>query len=536
MKKLKKIPVSKYFIILAFLFLSNSLLKAQSVEHGLKAIDYEKYKEARIIFENLTRDNPKDADAFYYLGKLDIMEGKVGAAQTNFQKGFDADKNNALNIVGFGLVQLVKGNQTEAEKKFEEAVDEAGKKDVNVPLNIADAYLLSDSKDLSKAIDILNNANKINKKNPVIFTKLGDIYLKNFNGSQAISNYQTAIDYDKKYIKPYAGIAQIYIKIKNNADAEANLDKALLLDSSYSPAYKILGEYYYARKQYDKAALNYGQYINFSESSADKKVRYATFLYLAKKYKEAIAEINQITGNERENSQLQHILAFSYFSLDDTQNGLPAFDKYFKMITPKEITSTDYEYVGKLLLKQGKDSLAIETLNKAIALDSSRADLHGEIAGIFFKNKKWSDAAREYALKELTSGKILSIKELFDQGQAYYHDSMFGKADTIYAKVTQVNPDLALGYYWRALSNVQLDPESEKGLAKPHYEKFIEVAAKSTNVAKYKNHIIEAYSYLGYFYYLQKDNIQSRVNWLKVQELDTENTRAKEALKAIPLK
>jgi tetratricopeptide (TPR) repeat protein len=229
------------------------------------------------------------------------------------------------------------------------------------------------------------------------------------------------------------------------------------------------------------------------------------------------------------------VLAYSYFSIDDSQNGIAAFDKYFQMTDPKEITSTDYDYLGKLQVKAGNDSLAIENFKKAISLDSTRADLHGDIASLYFKNKKWDDAAKEYELKEKASGKPLKVIEYYNLGQAYYKMSNFKMADTTYAKMIQLSPDQPIGYYYRALSNAQLDPESEQGLAKPHYERFIEVVTKMgpEQQAKFKNHLIEAYSYLGYFYYLKKDNATSRQYWTKVLELDPTDAKAKEALKAL---
>ncbi|MCU7496079.1 MAG: tetratricopeptide repeat protein [Ignavibacteria bacterium] len=536
MKRLNNLSILDSIKFVLVTLVAVTALNAQDVKQGIRLIDVEKYTEARNFFDNLIKSNPKNADAYYWLGKLDIKEGKTDQAQADFQKGIDANKENALNYVGIGQVQLIKNDSTSAIKQFDQALDMTDSKDANIMIAIADAYLGSDAKNFGRAIDLLSKAKTVSKKNPAIFQRLGDIYLRMVNGSLAIQNYQTAIDYDSANVKAHIGIGQIYAKIKNYADAEANFTAAITVDPSFAPAFKEFGEYYYSRKDYVKAADMYKKYIDFSEATSDKLERYATMLYLAKDYNTAITVINQVNQKGgKPDAQLQHVLAYSYFSIDDSQNGIAAFDKYFQMTDPKEITSTDYDYLGKLQVKAGNDSLAIENFKKAISLDSTRADLHGDIASLYFKNKKWDDAAKEYELKEKASGKPLKVIEYYNLGQAYYKMSNFKMADTTYAKMIQLSPDQPIGYYYRALSNAQLDPESEQGLAKPHYERFIEVVTKMgpEQQAKFKNHLIEAYSYLGYFYYLKKDNATSRQYWTKVLELDPTDAKAKEALKAL---
>ena len=72
------------------------------------------------------------------------------------------------------------------------------------------------------------------------------------------------------------------------------------------------------------------------------------------------------------------------------------------------------------------------------------------------------------------------------------------------------------------------DPESEQGLAQPFYEKFINLS--STDTSKFKKELIEAYSYLGYYFFIKNDKASSLENWLKVYALDPENAQAKRAI------
>ncbi|MCK7525612.1 MAG: hypothetical protein MZV64_52415 [Ignavibacteriales bacterium] len=75
------------------------------------------------------------------------------------------------------------------------------------------------------------------------------------------------------------------------------------------------------------------------------------------------------------------------------------------------------------------------------------------------------------------------------------------------------------------------DPESENGLAKPFYEKFIELAKRDQE--KFKKELIESYSYLGYYYYLQQDNQKSKAVWQEVLLIEPDNKQATEVIKQL---
>ncbi|MGE5411363.1 MAG: tetratricopeptide repeat protein [Clostridiales bacterium] len=533
MKKLNLSIVLKYIPFVVLYVISTSL-RAQTIDEGLKLLEVEKYNAARKVFEDYVSKNSKKPEGYFNLGKLDVIEGKLDAAQETFQKGKSTDEDDATNIIGLGMVKLAKGDTAGAWKDFEEALDKTDKKNVDNLIYIAESYVLTDAKNYNRAIDLLNKAANKSKKNSRVYATLGDIYMKQSNGSQAISNYRTAIDYDKKYLKAYVGIAQIYIKIKNYEDAEYNIEKALKADSTYAPAYRVLAEYYYGKKQYEKGSENFRKYVQFSENTPDKQVRFATMLFLSNEYDEAIKLINQLASEGKNNDKLQHILAFCYFYKDNPTDGVPAFEKYFSMAKPNDISATDYEYLGKLYAKGGNDSLAVQSYKKAISMDSTRSgDLYGEMATMDMKNKNWAAAADDFRKKEALTGKKLGAMEYFNLGQAYYKMNDFAKADSAFDQFIQQQPTIAQGYYWRALCNAQLDPESEKGLAKPFYEKYIQIATASPDPAKVKGGLIEAYSYLGYYYYLQNDYQNSIANWTEVSKLDPGNTQASEALKAL---
>jgi len=103
-------------------------------------------------------------------------------------------------------------------------------------------------------------------------------------------------------------------------------------------------------------------------------------------------------------------------------------------------------------------------------------------------------------------------------------------ADTCFAKLTIASPNYPVGYFWRGKANLQLDVKNEKWLAKPHFEKALELVKPEERSGSYKTNVIEACEYLGYYYVKQKDNAKAKEYFQIVNTLDTNNKKAKDFL------
>ena len=93
------------------------------------------------------------------------------------------------------------------------------------------------------------------------------------------------------------------------------------------------------------------------------------------------------------------------------------------------------------------------------------------------------------------------------------------------------NRTVIWGISARARVNSALDPETEQGLARPYYQAAAQILEKDTR--KKLKLIIECYSYLGYYYYLQKDIPESKTYWNKILNLQPENEVARKAIEGM---
>jgi tetratricopeptide (TPR) repeat protein len=506
-------------VILALFFVLN--LSAQDIASGTKLIKNEKYFTAKKYFSSLL-NTPLKAEAYFYLGEIYFIWEKVDSAKIFYNKGIEANNEFPLNYAGLVRLNVLDGNSAEAEKNTVQAT-ELGDENPNVFIVLSEAY--SRIKNYDKAMEFLNEAVNYKIRTPDIYIAMGKVYLGKINGTEAVKSFQEALNIEPRNPEALTLKARVYDLIDNNNGAISLLDEAIANDPSYSPAYNELAEVYANMKNYSKASENYAKYIESSEITIEKQKRYAQILYIAKEYDQAITTLNEVIKVEPENPSAIRILAYSYLKLEEIENSKIYFQRLFQLTSVNYLPS-DFENYADLLTKTGNDSLAIIYLYKIVELDSSRKDVYGEISVLCFKNKKWDGV-----ISALEKKGELSAQEYFDLGKAYYFTQNYENADSAFGKLISKVPDLAIAYFWQARVKTNFDPESEQGLAKPFYEQFIQVSKEDT--MRYKTELIEAYSYLGYYFYIKEDKSGARANWLKVEALDPENPQAIAALKEL---
>ncbi|MFA9215165.1 MAG: tetratricopeptide repeat protein [Candidatus Methylacidiphilales bacterium] len=204
-------------------------------------------------------------------------------------------------------------------------------------------------------------------------------------------------------------------------------------------------------------------------------------------------------------------------------------------VAAEKITSSDFEYLGKLQAKTGKDSLALVNLNKALSLDANKTDVKIEIAKIYNKQKKYTEAALTYE-EYLSTAKKITLIDNYNIGKYYNSAKMYGKADSAFANINNAKPDFADAWYQRANVNTLIDTLLKTTVAKELFEKYIEVVTADTvafnkqKVSLSKN-VASSYDYLGY-YFLQKDmKNECKAMYKKALEYDPNNKNAIEVLK-----
>jgi len=542
--------IKKTFIGVSLLVIGG-VASGQDLNKALNMTYQEQFDAADNAFSTLSKAEPGNGKYFYYSGENQLasyfidptnisFEAIAKKAVERYNKGIAANANEPLNYVGLGKVALIEKNKTVADENFAKAQTFLPARKVKSVLTkpeqatllvqLAEAYVTVNSKDSATVLGFLRRAASLDLKNPELYLVLGDYWINTFNnGSKAAENYKRSQDFAPQSKRARVRLGQLYTRINSYQDALTYYQEALTIDPSFAPAYLEMGFLYAKTKDKEKSKENFKKYLDLSSGNIAAKRRYANMLIQTEDYKGAIDQINQIMSMDSTSfNDLNRALAYSYFEEKQYPKSKYYMGKFMKNAPAEKITSKDYAYDGRIMIKNGQDSLGIISLTKAFEADTTNLDLLTEVASLYTKTKKPQSAGDTYKLKiKYSNG---STNDYWKMGRAYYDAKNWAEADSAFAKVNRMSADFEPAYLFRARVYSNLDPDSKEGLAQPFYETLIEKA--SVDTVKYTKDLIEAYSYLGAYTLLVKKNYcESIVYWDKILGLDPANENANSAMK-----
>jgi tetratricopeptide (TPR) repeat protein len=521
--------------LLSVLFLgltSTAFSQTPVSDEGLKLIEREQPKKG---IEALR----KDPNNYFNLGTGLLITGNTAEALTTFDKGIAADPKNALNYVGKGRVALKQNKLADAEAEFKKATDMTKSKNAEVLAAIGEAWM--DKPELAARAKPILEASIGRDKNYKAYMLLGDFYAKQGNGGNAISNYENAAGIAPKDGAPHYKVGLIYTRSGNIEAAKEAFTKAITVDPTYTGAYRQLAKEYYNAKDCDNAVKNQQKYMELTENPDAGLMAMGFYQFMCKNYPKANDLFKQTDTKGLLKATGIRFYANSLALSEDFPGAKQMFERFFALDTADDEAASDWKTYGDVLEKIGEklskpekrpyDSLAAIAYEKSLSIDPKQTKLQEALADILLNDLRHTkDAVAAYQKLIALRGKAVS-GDVFKLGQAFYYDQQFDSAAARFTQLGVMQPTMTVGPLWSGRSHAQLDPESTQGLAKPDFEKVIEIG--SADPVKYKADLVQAYSYMGYYYYLQKDLNESLKNWKKVLELDTNNAQAKTAVKSI---
>jgi tetratricopeptide (TPR) repeat protein len=520
-------------LILIFTFLAGGLaLKAQSVEQGNQQLYYERFHSAEATFQQVLKQNPADAAAWYGLTRTYLLQGKADKAAEALATAPGGVKQEPSYKAALGAALLLQGKTAESAPYFNGALSDTKEKDPEILAAIAEAHLLANSGDGNYAVELLNKAIKKDKKNPALYVKLGDAYRKSHNGTEAYKAYQKAIEVDDKYAAAYHQVGDIFLSQKNVELYKEWFNKALAADPAYAPSiYRLYAHEFYRNPA--KALSYYQDYLSKSDATEKAAYELADLYYINKQYREAIEKANAILTGEGEEAKprLYKLIAYSYAAQNDTAKALASMQTYFDKGADTTIIGRDYLTMGDFYTAQkGQDSLAMVYYEKGVDLEKDSSVLYSyfrKLADFAGDQKDYTSQAKWLGRYYNGNAKANNL-DLFNWGVAHIRADEYAAADSAFTLYVAKYPEQSYGYYWLAKSKALLDKDMKEGLAIPTYQKLIEVLEKDTTDANYKKWVVEAYGYLAaYETNKEKDYAEAVDYFEKVLEVDPENADAK---------
>lgn len=506
---------------LAYLLLAvQTAAWSQTIQDGLKFIDNEQFLNAKKLFQNLVKQNPLPEN-YYYLGNtyllmydIDSADEYIDTAKMNFEMGLTKDPKYALNYVGLGSVRMFAKNKPGALEYFNKASEMTKSKDVEVLYRIAQGYIMFDYNDPVAAIEVLTKAIERDKKRLDLFLMRGDAFLMQNDGSRANADYDEAIRLQPNSPKGYIRSGKVLIRARNYQTALELYNSGIAKDPTYMPSYREKGELLYYAGRYKEAIDEYRKYINNSDAGLDAKYKFAAFLYLNKDYMEAIDLLREL-DKVLKLAKIHRLMGYCYYEVKQYDMSVEQMEEFFKETQPNKILPTDYDYRGRAYLAKTNATAAdtvkgIENMYQYAKADTTIAEKKlTELAEGFYKQKKYVKAAEIYE-QLLKTVKNVNSNAYFKLGLSYYFtktDKANILCDTTLSKLLELVPSSTQANLWKARAKVRLEPQSAnlkdatgaKFLAKPYYEKYVELMEKQTDRTRSIKDLIEACWFLGNF-------------------------------------
>jgi tetratricopeptide (TPR) repeat protein len=531
-------------VIVGLLLFFNFLVitNAQDLKDAIRLSKSEQFAPAASMYKKLIAQNPVDGDLYYYYGlstmkkyysdTLNVsFEEKADSAKVIFELGIRQDPSNPLNFVGLGALKLIKKDVAGAKVEFDKALallpSKANKQLKMAPerqaktlVHMAESYVIASIRDTAATFDYLRRAEKLDNKNPQIYTVKGDVYFYLLNdGSKAIANYNMAQALDPLSPEAKLKTGQLWLRARQYTTALNYYQEVVKMDSTFAPAYRELGMLLSRAGRQEEAKKNFYKFLELSRNTAARKQFVNTLIEL-EDYPEAINQLNEILKVDSTDNDVNRALGYSYFETKQYDKGLLYIRKFIANAKPEKIRSLDYAYYGRLLAKTKQDSLATEALMKAFDLDTTKIELVSEAALCFTKVKKFDKAKEHYELK-IKKGKGAPM-DYYNLGKVYYSLQDYVNADTNLAIFNTLQPDYIPGFAWRARTKSNLDIKDPKGFnttgyAVPVYEGLI--AMTQSDTVKYMKERFESFDYLAFYYYSQ---------WFRDQKLKDDAAKALE--------
>ncbi|MGD0582203.1 MAG: tetratricopeptide repeat protein [Bacteroidales bacterium] len=446
---------------------------------------------------------------------------------------------------------------------------------------IAESYISARFKvDTAKALPLMREAIKIDSKNPDIYLIAGDIYNLKNDGSNSIKNYNLAQEYDPTSPTANMKIGSIYVKAKNLNAAIPYFEQAISLNANYAPAYRELGALYSMARRYDDAKKYYEKYLDLTQGNVPAKISYVRSLYFAGEYDQVIKNIDEIFAVDKSKSYLNRLAAYSEYEKKDPDynKALGYMETLFKNLSPELIIKRDYLYLGRILLKKNqnyqnllkdKDRMAVQLpkekarvdnattaaekakfkvyldslngkitrnnkqiaasdidverafgeYNKALSFDPEDMATLTEMANAYYNFHRYDQAAKTW-LKLISLGKN-EPKDYMQLGRWYLNAENYKEADSVFSEVIKKNPKMVEAYVFDARTFSKMEGDPKVGMAKPKFEKLLEVA--ETDSVKNEEAIMEAYQYLAYHYMVNDNYQKSKEYFTNMTQMDPKN-------------
>ncbi len=495
-------------------------LSAQSLEEGRSYLDNARYSSAESVFHAVLNQQPENAEAWCLLTNTYLKQELTEEAADTLALAPASVQKEPYFLVAYGGL-LLNTNKTDSAKwYFEQAMNLTKSKNADILAAIAEAHINAEKGSPDYALQILDIAQKRDKKNADLLVLEGNAYRRLHKGSEAYQAYQEALNKDKNSSQAYYQLGRIFLSQKNSEMYLDFFNKSITADNSFAPAYYALYNHYLYIDP-AKAMEYFTQYKSRADKTPQDDYDQTDLLYLTKQYEPAIQLARNLISRDGDKvqSRLYKLIAYSYEEMKDTATAMGFMQQYFQNEVDSNIILKDYENMATLFTATGKPDSAMTYLEKGLGLVKDEEGLYAHYQTLSRLAKQVNDNAAEakWLGKFYAGNNKATNVHLFNWGLACYKAGQYPQADSVFGLYAEKYPEQkTYGYYWQARSNAAIDTAMTEGLAIPHYQQLVQtIDSVATPSASDKKWLIEAYNYMAAYETNTKKDYPAAIEYFK---------------------
>ena len=175
----------------------------------------------------------------------------------------------------------------------------------------------------------------------------------------------------------------------------------------------------------------------------------------------------------------------------------------FKMLPADRVVDYDYNYAAQSAQKLGNMDDAISMYKEVIKADSTRTcEIYTNLVSAFYGQKEIKKGLAMLDEKVAKDCKGTYSEYFLAMYYAYAVTREYERTIKYADKYIEIVPNGSDGFYYKGLAQTQLDTSETNPLwlAKPAYEKLIEIYETKTDNERAKGYVATAYNYIGIYH------------------------------------
>jgi len=385
--------------------------KVKYLEKGKQYLEENNYEKAKVEFKNVLQIDPKFAEGYYYMGKIEEHRKDLRKALGNYQKSVELKPDYLDAKANIAKIYTFVGTKEYIDKANKEIKEILQKKPDHVMAMLVAATLDAKAGNKQKAIEKLKSIIAKSPDEKDAYSLMASIYLSQKNEQQAISTLEMGIKNSPDAINLRISLAKLYARNSDTYDKAEKLIQDVVALKPDEFKYRVaLATFYATSGQKDKAEATLRKAI---QENDEEPVRYLVLTeYFAKTKGAAAAEQELIKAIKQKPDmfELRFALVELYKKLnlhdkakgvlqdiikleDISPNGLNARNKLAEIYLGESNINEAQKYIEQVLKESPADNDALFLKGKIAYLLNDDQTVINSIRTVVKNNPKDPDAA-----------------------------------------------------------------------------------------------------------------------------------------------